>query len=66
MADIFISYVEEESHLASEIAQAIESLGCTAWYDERDTVPGRLCLLHTGEEIETEKRSACTASEVPA
>ena len=66
MAKIFLSDVADESHLASKIAQAIESLGCTAWYDERETVPGRAYLLHTGEAIEAEKRSACTASEVPA
>src|SRR5215831_15099161 len=56
MADIFISYVEEDSSLALEIAQAIESRGCTAWYYERDSLPGRSYLLQTGEEI-----NACSA-----
>src|SRR5262245_36912380 len=52
MADIFISYVEEDSSVAIAIAQAIERLGCTTWYYERDSIPGRSYLLETGEEID--------------
>ena len=51
MADIFISYAEEDASLAVEIAQTIERRGCTAWYYERDSIPGRSYLLQTGEAI---------------
>src|SRR5437867_2424964 len=56
MADIFISHVEEDASLAIGIAQALERRGFTAWYYERDTVPGRSYLLQIGEEID-----ACSA-----
>src|SRR5215217_6639498 len=52
MADIFISYVEENANLASDIAEAMETMGFSTWYYERDTVPGRSYLLQIGEEIE--------------
>jgi tetratricopeptide (TPR) repeat protein len=56
MADIFISYVEEDRNFAIDIAHAIESMGLSAWYYERDSFPGRSYLLQTGEEI-----TACRA-----
>jgi hypothetical protein len=40
------------SSLAIDIAHAIERMGFTAWYYERDTVPGRSYLLQIGEEID--------------
>jgi hypothetical protein len=52
MADIFISYVEEDSSFAIEIAQAMENRGFSAWYYERDSVPGPSYLRQTGEAIE--------------
>ena len=52
MADIFISHVEEDASLAIGIAQALEHRGFTAWYYERDTVPGRSYLRQIGEEID--------------
>jgi len=51
MADIFISYAKEDASLAIEIVQTIEDRGFTAWYYERDSIPGRSYLLQTGEEI---------------
>ena len=52
MADIFISHVEEDASLAIDIVEAIEHRGFSAWYYERDTVPGRSYLLQIGEEID--------------
>jgi tetratricopeptide (TPR) repeat protein len=52
MAEIFISYVEEDSALAIEIAQTVERMGLSAWYYERDSIPGRSYLLQTGEELD--------------
>ena len=40
MNHIFISYVEEDSDLAKEIADNLEAAGYSTWYYERDTVPG--------------------------
>src|SRR5262245_61994520 len=52
MADIFISYVEEDSPLALEIARVLESQDISTWYYERDSIPGRSYLLHTNEGID--------------
>ena len=52
MADIFISYVEEDSNLAIDIAHAMESMGFLTWYYERDSMPGRSYLLQVGDEID--------------
>lgn len=53
MADIFISHAEEDMRLAVDIADAMEKTGFSAWYYERDTVPGKSYLLQIGGEIET-------------
>jgi hypothetical protein len=37
---VFISHVEEDATIASEIASGLEAAGYTAWYYERDSVPG--------------------------
>src|SRR5215471_152887 len=52
MADIFISYVEEDSTLALEIARGLESQDISTWYYERDSIPGRSYLLQSGIEID--------------
>ena len=52
MSDIFISYVEENSDLAVVIAAGLEAEGYTAWYYERDSLPGPSYLLQTAREIE--------------
>jgi hypothetical protein len=40
MTHVFISHVEEDATLAREIAASLEARGYTAWYYERDSVPG--------------------------
>lgn len=40
MRQLFISHVEEDKSLAVEICDALEQRGFTAWYFERDSVPG--------------------------
>ena len=40
MTHIFISHVEEDAVLARDIAADLEARGYTAWYYERDSVPG--------------------------
>ena len=52
MADIFISHVEEDASLAIALASALKRMGFSAWYYERDTVPGRSYLLQIGDEID--------------
>jgi hypothetical protein len=53
MADVFISHAEEDTSLASDIADAIERLGFSAWYYERDTILGKSYILQVGEAIDT-------------
>ena len=38
--DVFISYVEEDSNIAVEIAKSLEKTGFSIWYYERDILPG--------------------------
>jgi hypothetical protein len=52
VGDIFISHVEENSALAMDIAEALESNGYSTWYYERDSLPGPSYLLQTAHEIE--------------
>jgi hypothetical protein len=40
MQQLFISHAEEDQTLAAEIAGALEKSGFSAWYYERDSVPG--------------------------
>ncbi len=49
---IFISHVEEDAEMASEIAQGLEKAGYKAWYYERDSVGGLSYLLQTMKAIE--------------
>jgi len=55
MRDIFISYVEENSDLATTIAAGLEKEGFSSWYYERDSIPGPSYLLQTAREIEAAK-----------
>ena len=40
MADVFISYVEEDGAVAAEVAAGLEAAGYQTWYYERDSLPG--------------------------
>jgi serine phosphatase RsbU (regulator of sigma subunit) len=51
MTQIFISHVSEDGDLAGRIATYVEALGYTAWYYERNSVPGPSYLLQTGQAI---------------
>ncbi|HME07546.1 MAG TPA: toll/interleukin-1 receptor domain-containing protein [Bryobacteraceae bacterium] len=55
MADVFISYVEQDGEIARLIAANLESAGFSTWYYERDSVPGVSYLLQTGSAIESAK-----------
>jgi len=53
LADAFISYVEEDSDLASEVARGLSDAGISTWRYEADSVSGQNYLLQTRKEIET-------------
>jgi hypothetical protein len=40
MSQVFISHVEEDAATAQELAVALEQVGYTAWFYERDSLPG--------------------------
>lgn len=44
MAEVFISYVEEDGSIARQIADGLEESGYTVWYYERDSLPGHSYL----------------------
>ncbi len=52
MRDIFISYVEEDSRIATQLAEGLDAAGYSVWYYERDGVPGASYLLQTRAAIE--------------
>lgn len=47
MRDIFISYVEEDNPVTTELAAGLEAAGYSVWYYERDGEPGASYLLQT-------------------
>ena len=49
---IFISHVEEDAEITSEIAKGLEKAGYKTWYYERDSVGGLSYLLQTMQAIE--------------
>lgn len=55
MKDAFLSHVEEDRDIAEAIAANLEASGCSAWYYERDSVPGSSYLLQTMQAIEEAK-----------
>lgn len=52
MGHVFISYVEEDSHVAHEVATLLTDAGHTTWRYEYDSRPGKNYLLQTREQIE--------------
>jgi TIR domain len=40
MSQLFISHIEEDAATAQELALGLEQAGYTAWFYERDSVPG--------------------------
>jgi tetratricopeptide (TPR) repeat protein len=52
MPDVFMSYVEEDSAMAEEIAQGLERAGFTTWYYERDSLFGVDWLDQVSRQIE--------------
>ncbi len=52
MRDIFISYVEEDSSIATQLAEGLEAAGYSTWYYERDGEVGGDYLLQTKNAIE--------------
>ncbi|MBI4260020.1 MAG: TIR domain-containing protein [Actinobacteria bacterium] len=52
MADIFMSYVQEDSAVAEEIALGLERVGFTTWYYERDSEPVTPWLTQVAKAIE--------------
>lgn len=52
MAEVFISYAEEDGDIARAIAAGLEQYDYSTWYYERDSVLGANYLWQTGEAIE--------------
>ena len=52
MGTIFISHVISDAPLMEEIAQGLEAAGYTAWYFERDVLPGTSYLIQITQAIE--------------
>ena len=51
MSDIFISHVEEDEKIATQIADELEKAGYTTWLFERDSIPGPKHLIQTRAQI---------------
>lgn len=51
MHQIFLSYAEEDSDLARDVAGRLEQAGHACWYYQRDTVAGRSYLAQVAEAI---------------
>jgi len=51
-ADIFVSYVEENSDVVKQLAEGLEKAGYTTWYYERDALPGVTYLTQVREAID--------------
>jgi hypothetical protein len=52
MAQLFISYVEEDAAIAQALASEFESAGYSTWRYQRDSVPGPSYLLQTSAAID--------------
>ena len=52
MSQVFISHVEEDAATAQELALGLEQAGYTAWFYERDSLPGPRYATQILEAIE--------------
>jgi hypothetical protein len=52
MSQVFISHVEEDAATAQELAVGLEQAGYTAWFYERDSLPGPPYVTQILEAIE--------------
>jgi hypothetical protein len=52
VSTIFISHVEEDAALSSELAGGLEAAGFSTWRYQRDTVPGAPYLTQVRKAIE--------------
>ncbi|MDP6714118.1 MAG: TIR domain-containing protein, partial [SAR202 cluster bacterium] len=52
MSDIFVSYVEKDSPVATQVGDGLQTAGYSTWLYERDSLPGPAYLLQMGEAIE--------------
>lgn len=55
MADVFISYAEEDIGVVLKIAEGLEAAGYTTWHYSRDSVPGLAYLIQVGQAIDEAK-----------
>jgi len=51
MRDIFISYVQEEKHIAEELAMGLEEAGYSAWYYTRDGKTPGISYVNKEREV---------------
>jgi WD40 repeat protein len=51
MGQIFISHIEEEDTVATELARGLEEAGYSVWYYERDSLPGESYLYQIDQAI---------------
>ena len=51
MSQVFISHVEEDAASAQELAVGLEQAGYTAWFYERDSLPGPTYVSQVLEAI---------------
>jgi hypothetical protein len=51
VAEVFISYVQEDGELAAQMAFQLESRGVKTWYYGRDSLPGPAYLLQVSEAL---------------
>ena len=52
MGNIFISHVEKDAAIMQQIADGLEAAGYSAWYFERDVLPGTSYLIQITQAIE--------------
>jgi hypothetical protein len=52
MNHIFISHVERDAAIMQQIADGLEAAGYSAWYFERDVLPGTSYLIQITQAIE--------------